>query len=67
MAPAAQGSTSMLPEVVRSSSCLSIQVRVYNETGFLWEHYDDTDGHGKGTHPFTGWTALLVLVAGASY
>lgn len=42
-------------------------VRQYHETGYLWEHYDDVDGHGKGTHPFTGWTALAVLIMGESY
>ena len=43
------------------------QVKVYNESGYLWENYDGDDGHGKGSHPFTGWTALLVLVAGQTY
>jgi len=42
-------------------------VQQYKKTGFLWENYDDTDGHGKGSHPFTGWTALFVLVAGETY
>ena len=41
--------------------------RQYRETGYLWEHYDDVDGHGKGTHPFTGWTALAVLIMGETY
>lgn len=43
------------------------QVKGYTESGYLWENYDDEDGHGKGSHPFTGWTALLVLVAGQTY
>lgn len=42
-------------------------VQQYNTTGFLWENYDDNNGHGKGSHPFTGWTALIVLVAGETY
>ncbi|DBA75567.1 TPA: hypothetical protein ACH3X2_009124 [Trebouxia sp. C0005] len=46
---------------------LSNLVRVYNESGYLWENYDEVDGHGKGSHPFSGWTALLVLVAGQTY
>ena len=48
------------------SDCL-MQVKVYEESGYLWENYDETDGHGRGSHPFTGWTALLVLVAGQTY
>lgn len=42
-------------------------VRVYETTGAPWENYDDQDGHGKGTHPFTGWTALFVMAASGSY
>ena len=36
-------------------------VRQYQRTGFLWENYDDADGSGHGSHPFTGWTALFML------
>ncbi len=36
-------------------------VREYHRTGFLWENYDDVSGAGRGTHPFTGWTALFLL------
>ncbi|CAI7919044.1 unnamed protein product [Closterium sp. NIES-54] len=39
-------------------------VERYQESGYFWEQYDNTaDGKGKGAHPFTGWTALLVLIA----
>ncbi|CAI5536063.1 unnamed protein product, partial [Closterium sp. Naga37s-1] len=39
-------------------------VERYEESGYFWEQYDNTaDGKGKGAHPFTGWTALLVLIA----
>lgn len=37
-------------------------VREYKRTGYLWENYGDDDGRGKGSHPFTGWTALVALL-----
>lgn len=42
---------------------LSNLVQQYKATGYLWEQYDDESGSGKGCHPFTGWSALLVLMA----
>jgi len=30
-------------------------------TGTLWENYDEA-GRGTGTHPFTGWTALVATM-----
>ncbi|KAL2343448.1 hypothetical protein Fmac_004733 [Flemingia macrophylla] len=42
-------------------------VRNYEETGFLWEQYDQNNGQGKGSHPFTGWTSLVVLIMAEAY
>ena len=41
--------------------------RVQQASGFPWENYSDVDGSGRGSHPFTGWTALFVLVAAELY
>ena len=39
----------------------------YARSGFLWESYDSGTGAGRGTHPFTGWTALVALMVGGKY
>ena len=39
----------------------------YKRTGYLWEHYNDKNGRGEGCRPFTGWSALVVLMMGETY
>jgi mannosyl-oligosaccharide glucosidase len=46
-----------------SAAVLDTVVSEYMRTGFIWESYDSVTGHGKGTHPFTGWSALVSLLA----
>ncbi|XP_069833166.1 mannosyl-oligosaccharide glucosidase [Dendropsophus ebraccatus] len=41
--------------------------RQYKESGFLWEQYNDQTGRGQGSHPFTGWSSLIVLVMAEEY
>ncbi|XP_074302303.1 mannosyl-oligosaccharide glucosidase GCS1-like isoform X1 [Silene latifolia] len=42
-------------------------VQNYYRTGYLWEQYDQKTGKGKGAHPFTGWTSLILLIMAESY
>jgi mannosyl-oligosaccharide glucosidase len=39
----------------------------YKRTGYLWEQYSEKDGKGKRSHPFTGWTALIVNIMAELY
>jgi mannosyl-oligosaccharide glucosidase len=45
------------------AALLRTVVGEYRRSGYLWEQYDDEGGRGKGSHPFTGWTALVALAA----
>ncbi|GBG60662.1 hypothetical protein CBR_g11887 [Chara braunii] len=43
-------------------------VQRYQESGYLWENYDHMrSGKGKGAHPFTGWTSLIVLIMAETF
>lgn len=42
-------------------------MKQYKKTGYVWENYDDVQGNGKGSHPFTGWTSLVVLLMAEIY
>jgi mannosyl-oligosaccharide glucosidase len=42
-------------------------LKQYKATGFIYEQYNDKTGEGKGCKPFTGWSALVVLMMGEIY
>ena len=48
-------------------SVISNVYRTYVDHGFLYENYNSTDGRGRGSHPFTGWTALVVNLMAEKY
>ena len=49
------------------SGLMSNIVSRYWQQGYLYEQYDDGGGAGMSSHPFTGWTALLALIAAEQY
>ncbi|VVA92421.1 unnamed protein product [Arabis nemorensis] len=49
------------------SNLIRTVVRNYDQTGYIWEHYDQTKGTGEGARIFTGWSALIVLIMSEEY
>ncbi|KVH95684.1 Glycoside hydrolase, family 63 [Cynara cardunculus var. scolymus] len=52
---------------LRSLSKTRNVMKNHKQTGYLWEQYDQKKGNGKGAHPFTGWTSLVLLIMAESY
>jgi mannosyl-oligosaccharide glucosidase len=50
-----------------AENVINIMTKEFRRTGFVWEQYDCISGKGKGTHPFTGWSALVALMIANRY
>lgn len=73
---AAQGGARADGEVARAARAAHDELRRrlletvvggYRRQGYLYEQYDDESGRGTSSHPFTGWTALITLIAAQEY
>ncbi|XP_066256749.1 mannosyl-oligosaccharide glucosidase isoform X1 [Euwallacea similis] len=44
------------------SNVIDNVIKQYYKSGYCWEQYNDSTGEGSGCRPFTGWTALTVVL-----
>lgn len=55
----------LVATVLVASDSLSLThhtAQEYQLTGYVWEQYDPKTGKGKRSHPFTGWSALVINI-----
>jgi mannosyl-oligosaccharide glucosidase len=42
-------------------------IQDYESQGYVWEQYSCLDGKGSRSHPFTGWTSLILMIMSEKY
>lgn len=65
-ASANTSSTSKLYEELRDNIVKNVY-KQFKDTKYFWEQYNDTTGRGQRSHPFTGWTALVLNIMAEKY
>jgi len=67
--------TKYFPTNKRAQTCFTsiknaivgTMIQNFENTGYIWEHYNHTTAKGEGNHPFTGWSTLIVLPLAQDY
>lgn len=49
------------------SNLINNLFKQYQSTGYVWEQYSPINGQGLRSHPFTGWTSLVVALMAENY
>ncbi|XP_059484928.1 mannosyl-oligosaccharide glucosidase-like isoform X1 [Neocloeon triangulifer] len=66
----AEGPFKVLAGEIYKELCSNLVTNIlkrYKDSGFVYEQYNDKTGEGQGCKPFTGWSALVVLIMGEIY
>ena len=62
----AQARAAELYAELRSNLVRNMQAQ-WEESGYLWEQYNQDTGAGQRNHPFSGWSALVLLAIAEIY
>lgn len=60
-----EGATEMYTQL--RNNLIQTMLVSFQKTGFIWEQYNDVTGEGQRSHPFTGWSALILAIMAEQY